>query len=639
MCGFFGLVDFSDNITPRDHEEIKYGAEKVKYRGPDTSAFINNSKISVAFQRLSIIDLSAFSQPYTNENDTIIMVCNGEIYNYKDLRSKLIAKNHVFKTMTDSEVVLHGYEEWGTECWRKLNGIFSIVIWDMLKQHLYIVRDYFGVKPLHFMVSGPRVYFSTDYNSFLCQSHTKIEYNPQAILSYLTFRHAIGEQTFYKNINDVLPGYYITITSDSLKNRCYWDFPLDEDDDKGLEHYENKLEEKLSCAVDRQLMSDVPLGAFISGGLDSSIILHYMRQNRISIKSFATGFTVDDYNEFDYVELIAKSIGIKPRILILEMDEYLENIEEVVSYRGEPVSVPHEAAFLKMSQFMKKDITVVLSGEGADELFAGYGRIFRSPMDFYKQQWFTKHPILRRLCSCFIDLPFNETHSTPMEHFLWRYAWFTNKDKQNLLNMDFFNNSYIDDYSISYVDGLFKKTNNLNYYKQIYYILGKIHLVNLLNRLDRMTMAASVEARVPFLDIDLVEFVSRIPIHYKLRWNGLYSRISSLLKNSEQVSEKYDTPKFILKKLAEGKIPDEIIKRKKMGFPVPLDEWFSHKSILKNSAKELLLARDSRTRDILNIKNLEKFLSKDNYKSDYDYDGKKIWMLLNLEIWMRKYFV
>ncbi|MCX5700304.1 MAG: asparagine synthase (glutamine-hydrolyzing) [Candidatus Omnitrophica bacterium] len=636
MCGFFGFVDFSGNITQIDYKEVCEGALAINYRGPDDSSFLARPHLCLAFDRLSIIDLSAPSQPYVNENDNVIMVCNGEIYNYLELRSFLLAKKHVFKTKTDSEVILHGYEEFGSALWGKLNGIFSIALWDERKKKLFLVRDHLGVKPMHYMVVKDRIYFGSDYNAFHKQSRVKLEQNPNAILSYLSFRCVIGEQTFYKHIKDVLPGQSNVFSVEGESRECYWDIPVDEEKDRGESYYLDKLDKKLSSVIERQLMSDVPLGAFISGGLDSSMLLYYLAKKKEDIKTYITGFRDEDYNEFSYAELMTSSLGINPIKLLLDEQEYKAGMEDAISYRGEPLSVPHELAFLKMSRLMKKNITVVLSGEGADELFAGYGRIFRSPFDYYKQRKINSVPGLSCMLSPIFKAQASKQFFSPMEHFLWRYSWFTEDDKNNLLNLDFFENRYFDEYSISYIKELFNKTGNNNYYRAMYYILGKIHLVNLLNRLDRMTMAASVEARVPFLDFELVEMVSRMPLQYKLRWNGVLPFIKALFSDSEQISEKYDTPKYILKRLAEGKIPKEIIRRKKMGFPVPLNSWFNKE--FKVAAIELLIDPDSKTGDFINKDNLKKFLYKDNYTSKYDYDGKKIWMLMNLEIWMRRYF-
>jgi asparagine synthase (glutamine-hydrolysing) len=281
-----------------------------------------------------------------------------------------------------------------------------------------------------------------------------------------------------------------------------------------------------------------------------------------------------------------------------------------------------------MSRFMKNDITVVMSGEGADELFGGYGRIFRSPHDYYM----SRKPLLGRFINYFPGQGINKKHVNPMDHFLSRYSWFTNAEKKEFLKNDLSNLNY-DEHSLEYIESLFNKVSHLNYYQGIYYILGKLHLTNLLNRLDRMTMASSIEARVPFLDVKLVEFVSKMPSHYKLRWKNKMSKIKSIFYNSEDISEKFDTPKYILKRLAENRIPNSIINRKKMGFPVPLNNWASKK--FGEYAYEVLTSSKSKTKEIFDTSMVRKFMNKKTYDAKEDLDGKKIWMLLNIELWLQ----
>jgi len=637
MCGFFGVVDFSESLNAKDWDEITAGTTAISYRGPDDSAILKRPNICFGFRRLSIIDIQAPSQPFSSKDKRTTMMCNGEIYNFQELKSILVGKNYQFQTNTDTEVILHGYEEWGHGLWEKLNGIFAVVLWDEIKKELTLVRDQFGVKPLHYLEVGNKIYFSSDYNAFKFQSARKMEMNSNALLSYFSFRYVVGEQTFYKDVYDILPGNFVKINVFGRKSNIYWDIPVEEDGDPGEKQCLKKLDELLSASVERQLMSDVPLGAFISGGVDSNLLLHYMSKTNSDISCYIAGFEEKKYNEFEYADLMAEKLGIKPRKLMMTQRDYLDAMEEVIAYRGEPVSVPHEGAFLRMSQLMKKEISVVLSGEGADELFAGYGRIFRSPFDYYKQRKIDALPFGSKLARKVFNVPSKPVFDTPMNHFLNRYSWFTNMDKNILLNQEFFNSKYFDDYSLSYINGLFSKTANVNYYRAMPYILGKIHLPNLLNRLDRMTMASGVEARVPFLDKDLVSYVSKLPCHYKLRWNSVFSRLISICSNSDKISEKYDTPKYILKQLAQGKVPAEIINRSKMGFPVPLDKWMGE-NIFKDKAKELLLSKESMVSNIVNTGNIENFLKKKNYSSSYDYDGKKIWMLMNVELWMRNTF-
>ncbi len=629
MCGFFGVVSFNDKIIDDDIINIKKGTQAIQYRGPDDQNILIEDNFCFGFNRLSIIDLNAMNQPYHTNDKSVIMMCNGEIYNYKDLKDELLSKGYKFKTKTDVEVILHGYLEWGNSLWNKLNGIFSIVIYDKRIKKIFLVRDHLGVKPLHYFIKKNKIYFGSDYNSFLNINEYKQTLNNSALLSYLSFRNVIGKQTFYKDIFDVLPGTEINFDGKSIKENQFWDIPTEIDQDFGLDFYLKELERLLSDSVKKQMISDVPLGAFISGGLDSSLLLSYIKKHNPDVNTYITGFNEVGYNEFNYADIVAEALSLrKPKKLEIDQSEYIDTLKQTIRFRGEPTSVPHENAFLKMSKFMKKDISVVMSGEGADELFGGYGRIFRSPHDYYM----ANNPILGKLINYNSKTNKKEIYSSKIEHFLSRYAWFSNEEKKDFLNQDFYNNNN-DDYSNEYVDDLFKKVSHLNYYQSMYYLLGKLHLTNLLNRLDRMTMAASVEARVPFLDVNLVEFVSRIPTHYKLRWKNKFSSITSIFRNSENISEKYDVPKFILKKLAEKKIPKSIIYRKKMGFPVPLNNWASKN--FGEYAYEILTSSKSKSKGIFNLSIIKKFIEKKSFNAKEDLDGKKIWMMLNFELWLQ----
>ncbi len=617
MCGFYGIIDFTGNISEQDKEDVSRGSDLAKYRGPDDSKIYSTKHICLKFNRLSIIDLSADCQPFVSKNEEIVLVCNGEIYNFKELRNILKQKNYIFKTDNDIEVLLHGYQEWGTKLFQMIEGMFSIVIWDKSKRKVLLIRDHVGIKPLHYQIKNGKLYFSTDYNSFKGSSLYSRDINYESLLSYFSFRYVIGEKTFYKNIFDVIPGNFVTYDGDSLIKKVYWDIELNNGENKFNEnHYKEELENHLDQAVKSHLMSDVPLGAFISGGLDSSLILYFMKKYKDQISTFSTGFKEKGYSEIEYVNLINEQF--KTDLTYIEMKEidFVNNIEKTINYRGEPVSIPHETAFLRMSEVMKKDISVVLSGEGADEFFGGYGRLFRSPHDLFKRNLLNKNKI------------------PPINHFIENYAWFNDYDKRTLLNLEFFHNKKFDDYSIEYLNNIFQKYNNKTYYEQMFYVMPKVHLPNMLNRLDRMTMAASVEARVPFLDKRLVEFVSKMPVEYKIRWKNRLSKYLGFFLNSNQISEKYDIPKYILKQLAVGKIHSNVINRKKIAFPLPMNRWLD--SSLKNIARDILLNSNSNISEFINISYLNKFLDNDSFASKEDLDGKKIWMLINLELWLKQ---
>ncbi len=629
MCGFFGVVNFKGQLKAEDKVDIKKGIKSIEYRGPDDQNIISNDNFCFGFNRLSIIDLDAENQPYYTSDKSVFMMCNGEIYNYQELKKILISKGYKFKTKTDVEVILHGYVEWGESICNKLNGIFSIVLLDRRINKIFLIRDHLGVKPLHYFINGEKIYFGSDYNSFFCIHDYNHSLNNSALISYLSFRNVIGKQTFYKHIFDILPGTKITFEGNKIKEDQYWDIPTVIEPDQGIDFYLSELDRLINESVKKQMVSDVPLGAFISGGLDSSLLLSYIKNYKSNINTYITGFEEQGYNEFEHAETVADYLNlIEPKKLKIEQSEYIDSLRETIRFRGEPISVPHENAFLKMSREMKKDISVVMSGEGADEMFAGYGRIFRSPHDYYMSKKLLMGKIFDYANGNSIKKKFNN----PMDHFLTRYSWFTNEEKKDFLSPDLLKNDF-DEYSLDYVSSLFKKISHLNYYQGMYYLLGKLHLTNLLNRLDRMTMAASIEARVPFLDVNLVEFASKLPTDYKLKWKNKISQLVSKFYTSESISEKFDIPKYILKRLAKNKLPESIIYRKKMGFPVPLNNWASKK--LGEYAYETLTSSTSKSKDIFNISTVQKFIQKKTYNAKEDLDGKKIWMMVNVELWLQ----
>ena len=613
MCGFFGIFDLDGNINQKDKFEITNGLKATSYRGPDDKGFFSDENLFVGFNRLSIIDLSAKSQPHISENNNYILVCNGEIYNFKELKEKLRYK-YKFKSNVDTEVLLPGYLEWGDDFWKKLNGMFSIVIYDKLKKKIILVRDHVGIKPLHYLVSKNRFYFSNDYNAFYYQTHKKLSLNKNSILSYVSFRYVIGEKTFLNDVFDVMPGEKVEINR-NIKKTTYWELNLDQKIDKGESFYIKKLENEFQEAMERQLVSDVKVGAFVSGGLDSSLILYYMSKNIKNIESFTTGFEDVDYDESNYAEMISKIYDLKIDKTIINEETFLENMHNALIARGEPNAIPHEIPFYLMSKKMQGKIKVVLSGEGADELFGGYGRLFKSPMDLYKKKY----------------LQFSK--QSELSHFLERYSWFNEKDKRNFLNLETFNNKIYDDDSLEHLNNLFIKTSKLNYFDKIYYIMIKIHLVNMLNRLDRMTMYSSIEARVPFLDKKLMEFIFSMPNKYKISWKNNISKLKSIFYSSEYISEKFDIPKYILKKISKNKVPDKIINRKKFPFPLPINKWLKGK--LGLMSKDILLSKNLKLDNFINQDNIRKFLNKKTFTNKEDLDGKKIWMLVNLENWLR----
>ena len=334
-----------------------------------------------------------------------------------------------------------------------------------------------------------------------------------------------------------------------IQKRFYWELNNNSENTISEESAIAELDLKLEKAVKSHLIGDVKIGIFVSGGLDSSLIAHYVNQTKSNLEGFGASVKENGYDELKYINKVSHNENINLNLVDINKNNFINNIDNIIKYRSEPASIPHETGYFLMSKLMsEKNIKVVMSGDGADELFGGYGRLFQSPLDFYK----------KKVSNFF----YNE-----IDHFLNRYSYFKDNDKKEYLNLEVFNNQLHDKESLEYLHKVFDEVKHKNYFDKMYYIMFKIHLVNQLNRLDRMTMASSVEARVPFLDKELIEFVYSLPTHLKIRWKNNFNKFKSLLYKSDNISENLDIPKYILKKVAEKKIDKEIVYRKKVAFP------------------------------------------------------------------------
>tara|TARA_Y100000591_G_scaffold63459_1_gene52105 strand:+ start:3164 stop:5008 length:1845 start_codon:yes stop_codon:yes gene_type:complete len=614
MCGFAGVFDIN-GVSDFDHQDILKATKETSYRGPDDSGFYKDQNCIIGFNRLSIVDLKAKSQPLVNEQKDIVLVCNGEIYNYMSLK-KILEKKYEFKTNMDTEVLLHGYQEWGDEIWKKASGMFSVVLYDKNQKRIKLIRDHAGIKPLHYLVKNKRIYFSNDLKSFFFIRQLNLKLREKSILSYLSFRYVLGENTFFENIKDVLPGQLIYFDKKELKKIIFWQL---NNNSKTIIDEKSAIEElnlKLLNAVNSHLIGDVKIGIFVSGGLDSSLVAHYLNKSQKNIEGFGSSVKENGYDELYYINRLCEDENINLNIVEINKNNFLDNINNIIKFRSEPASIPHETGFFLMSKLMSKKIKVVMSGEGADELFGGYGRLFQSPIDFYKKRIF--------------NLKYAE-----IDHFLDRYSIFKDHDKSNYLNLETFSNKLHDEDSIEYLHKVFSEVKHKNYFDKMYYVMFKIHLVNMLNRLDRMTMSASIEARVPFLDRDLIEYIYSLPSNLKIKWRSNFSKFKSVFLNSDKISENLDIPKYILKKVAEKKVNNEIIYRKKVAFPIPLNNWM--KKEMGAYIRDTILIKNSKIANYINVDNIKNKLDTNNFDSPEDLDGKKFWMLLNLENWLRTF--
>ncbi|MCC9087183.1 MULTISPECIES: asparagine synthase (glutamine-hydrolyzing) [Bacillus] len=641
MCGIAGYCHF--NQAPLDHHILLNMKNALAVRGPDDSGVYQDESVGLVHTRLSIIDIHSGPQPMTNEDDSIFVILNGEIYNFQELREDLWNKGHTFRTQTDTEVLVHGYEEYGISFIEQLNGMFSAAIWDRKKKVFYLFRDRSGIKPLYFSECRGGLVFGSEMKSLLQHPDIQTVVQPEAVISYLSFRYSIGEQTFFQGIHKLPPGVFLKMDETGITKEAYWQYPLPSDGiDRGEHYYQKALFELLQDSVQKQMMSDVPVGAFLSGGVDSTSIVAFMsKYANDDIHCFSTSFEEKGFSEESYAKLAADQYNVKLHSHRMSEEEYFQLLPEVVKRRDHPLSIPHEVAFYRMSQEAKKHVTVVLCGEGADELFAGYGRVFRSPADWRKILLLQKSrklsPMLSRLL---FDPSFQQQlHQfihleDEMDHYKRRYAWFTAGEKGQLLDHQAASFDSSNSHMDQFIAQCFQKMEGQSYENKLLYLFQQIHLPNLLDRLDIMTMSHGLEARVPFLDHRIIQFVNDMPFKYKLPYKGLPSRLQAFFQSSLKTSEVQDIPKYMLKKTMEQTVDKRILYRRKMGFPVPVYHWMSKRM---GEIEEKLLDEQSFATELFQRKPLEQFLRNDPNQKNKNGADQKVWMLYNLELWHDHY--
>ena len=639
MCGIIGVFG-----TLPDQQLFTKARDLMIHRGPDDAGiyYSPDEGIALGQRRLSIIDLSsAGKQPFVSDDGRFTLVFNGEIYNYQEIRSELEG-SYKFHTKTDTEVLLASYITWGEKCLEKLNGMFAFAIWDSLEECLFVARDRLGIKPLYYMLKDEVFYFASEVKSILACSAVERKLNKQALLDYLSYRYVLGSRTMFENIFSMLPGHYLQIDSNkNIDQIKYWDLPvINKKNDPGEEEVLRKTEDLVKKSLKYRMISDVPLGAYLSGGLDSSLLVAMMSEmSSEKVKTFSIAFEESGFDESVFARRVAQHCNTEHHEFKLKAGDYMSLLPEVIGYKDAPLGIPNEVAVHVLSKELKKHITVVLSGEGADELFGGYGRIFRSAHDFERLKdttslsYIEKEQLVKNLQKKYGNQKFESIE----DHFLDQYTYFPFYEKKNLLNPEIFKENEEGITNKQYFQEFFEKIRGLDPSEQYMYIFQKIHLLGPLYRLDTSTMSESVEARVPFVDHELVEYISSLPLKYKMAWKSNIDEENSKVLNSNQISEEKDTTKYILRKIAEKYLPKEILNRKKLGFPVPLNNWFCGGKY-SEYAKSLLLSAEARSSPLYNRKVLEEWLNCSD-ESSGSRRGYNIWMLINIELWMQQYKV
>lgn len=603
MCGICGIFGFEDKTL------VKKMCQVIAHRGPDDDGFFFDENIGLGHRRLSIIDLSTGKQPIFNENRNICIIYNGEIYNFPELRKELEEKGHRFYTSTDTEVIVHLYEEEGFFFLKRLRGMFAIALWDADKKCLLLARDPIGIKPLYYTFIGSSLIFASEIKALLECEAVKRRLNIASLDQYLTYRYVPGPSTMFEGIYRMMPGHLILCSKNGSEIVKYWDVPPQSKGVGDEGYYTSMLRKMLKKNVEMELISDVPLGAYLSGGIDSSIIVSLMsRKVDQPVKTFSVGFGAGEpIDELESARLVSEHIGTDHHEIIVRSEDVEKHLPRIIWHLDEPIVDPAIFPTYLLSELASRHVKVVLTGEGADELFAGYSD-YHTRLKGEKVRRFLP-PAFRRTATGFLNKSSNSginLYARQMlddtdDHILWGEL-FDSDEKREL-----------------YVDFKVEKTPTVGYFKgytgeslsKMLYTDIKTWLPDdLLVKVDKMTMANSIEARVPYLDHTLIEFAMNIPPHLKIK-NGV--------------------EKYILRRASEDLLPKATLIRKKHGFTVPINDWItkSLETMISNTLSESAIKKRNYFR-YNRVKHIIENASNPRY-------SHQLWSLFTLELWHKIY--
>lgn len=625
MCGICGVLNFDRN-EPVDTDVLHAMNREITHRGPDDAGYYCEENAGLAMRRLSIIDVAAGHQPMTNEDGTLWLVYNGEIYNHQELRPALEASGHVYRTRSDTETILHLYEQHGRDCVRHLRGMFAFVIWDARRRRLFAARDRLGIKPFYYFNDRRRFMFGSEIKALLAHPALKAEFNAGILPEYLAFGYTSAEETFFAGVRKLMPGHTLELDeAGKARIERYWDFePPQPEPSRPRKYYIETYGAMLEQAVSSHLMSDVPLGVFLSGGLDSSVVAALTTKlRREPIETFSVGYAEESYSELPFARTVASHIGSIHHEVRVGWKEFLDALPKLIWHEDEPIVWPSSVALYFVAKLARERVTVVLTGEGSDETLAGYTRyawtlwnarldqMYRAVIpaslraEIRRLAWASWLPLAfqRNLSHTFLARDGASWTSFYFDNF---YSAFTEQAQHELLAPAFApapGDPYRHD--LEYWENARGDLLHRLLYTDI-----KTYLVELLMKQDNMSMAASIESRVPFLDHVLVEFTARIPERYEI--HGLAG-------------------KQVLKAAAANLLPASIVHRRKMGFPTPLRGWLAGPQL--DSVEKLLLDGRSLEWGLFQPEALRRLFAEQRARTRDHYE--RIWRLLNLELWRR----
>ena len=616
ICGYYGLDD--ENL-------LRKMTDAVKHRGPDDVGFFSDKDVGLGMRRLSIIDLITGKQPIHNEDESIWIVYNGEIYNFRELRSSLEKMGHMFYTNSDTEVIIHAYEEFGENCVNKFRGMFAFAIWDSNDRKLFLARDRVGIKPLYYGIIDKKLFFGSEIKSILQYEAYKPQINVSAIHDYLSYLYIPAPKTIFKDIYKLPPAHILIYKNGKITIKKYWDLAFPEQKNNGESFYIKKTRELLEESVRLRMISDVPIGVYLSGGIDSSTITGLM--SKISdqpVKTFTVGFNDEEFSELEYARCVSDYFDTDHHEYIVEADAF-KLLPKIVMQHDEPFGNATSIIHYLISEQIRKNVKVALSGAGGDEMFAGYPKYIGMRLAGY----YCKIPgVIRKnlIEKILYSLPesrketdyvrwgklfVNAASLSPPERFYSMSSYFSEKEKYELYSKGFKNNNFED--SFKFMKELFDSVPVNDYEQQSFYTEVKSFLpYNVLEYTDKTSMAASLEARVPFLDHKLVEFSASVPYSIKLKGYNM---------------------KYLLKKAVKDLLPKKILKRKKMGFNPPTGLWLDRD--LKDLIDEYLSKEVVEQRGYFDYEYIDKLLKE--HRSGKKNLGVKIWIFVCLEEWQRIY--
>ena len=613
MCGFAGYIH---NYGTFDKEEVIHKmADRIKHRGPDDAHYYIDDGIALGFRRLSIIDLEGGRQPILNEDGSLVLLFNGEIYNYQELREELIKAGHVFTTKTDSETILHGYEEYGKKILDRLRGMFAFIIWNKNTKELFGARDIFGIKPFYYYKKGKEFMFGSEIKSFLSHPNFEKELDEDMIPLYLSYEYSPDERTIFKNVFKLPGAHCFTYKNGELKVERYYKIEYKIEDDKSLEYWEDAITKEFTESVSMHQIADVEVGCFLSSGVDSSYVVKEISKGTKKVKTFSVGYEEEKYSELPYAQDFSNVIGVPNIANKVSADEFFDAVPEIQYYMDEPLPNPSEIPLYFLAKNASRYVKVVLSGEGADELFGGYPMYLAGGhFDHYSHK--VPRPVRKVLgtvakhCPNFKGKNFLVRGAMePYQRFMRANYVFQSAERQKFLKRPIAS-KVPEEYSKRY----FNEVSNLDEPTQLQYVdMHTWMIYDILLKADRMSMANSLELRVPFLDKKMLELSTRIPSRYRAA---------------------NETTKIALRGAAIKQLPERTANKKKLGFPVPLNDWLREDKYY-NKVKAAF--QSDIAEKFFVTSELMKLL--DDHKSGKALNMQKIWSFYTFILWYEQFFV